>query len=258
MSKCAASESHDDEPTSKCIRNHEGTRAPSLLADHGTWHILEQYLTTEMTYPQMEAAFASYLGNQYNTDDWKEAHDVLFSVVTLWKDSAISVSALKAAIRSKSTCVRRPKHPFIDDEASDDDDDEEEEAEEENSQVDGDDGPSMRSLNITCLQGPLSAKDRLSTVINHISNRYENAPSTCHRVVPSSSAVPSRMYLLHVHRSAMQCVAEHLRSNGIAVTISPWIPSQLYAVSDSPRTIVTSLKLLSSSVKDYTHILEEE
>ncbi|KAG2059137.1 hypothetical protein BDR06DRAFT_767067 [Suillus hirtellus] len=56
----------------------------------------------------------------------------------------------------------------------------------------------------------------------------------------------------------MQCVTEHLRSNGVAVTISPCKPGQLHAVSDSPRMIVTMLKLLSSSMKDYTHILEEE
>ncbi|KAG1822070.1 uncharacterized protein BJ212DRAFT_1477899 [Suillus subaureus] len=109
----------------------EGTRVPSLLADRGAWHILEQYLTTEMTYPQMEAAFASYLGNRYNADDWKEACDALFSgnddnsltlanllalkarhvpqgasstliVITLWKDSAISVSASKAAVCLKA------------------------------------------------------------------------------------------------------------------------------------------------------------
>ncbi|KAG1822069.1 uncharacterized protein BJ212DRAFT_1477898 [Suillus subaureus] len=111
------------------------------------------------------------------------------------------------------------KNPFIDNEASDDDDgEEEEEEEEENSQVEGDDGPSVQSLNVTHLPGPSSAKDRLSAVINHISDRYENAPSTCHRVVLSSGTVPSRMYLLHVHRSAMQHVAEHLRSNGVAVT----------------------------------------
>lgn len=119
-----------------------GTRAPSPLADHGTWRILEQYLTTEMTYPQMEAAFASYLGNRYNADDWKEARDVLFSgdddnclalanllalkarhvpqgasststVVTLRKDSAISVSAPKAAVRPKSARVRRVRNIFI-------------------------------------------------------------------------------------------------------------------------------------------------
>lgn len=42
------------------------------------------------------------------------------------------------------------------------------------------------------------------------------------------------------------------------MTVSPWIPSQLYAISDSPRTIATSLNLLSSSVKEYIHISEEE
>ncbi|KAG1851066.1 hypothetical protein DFJ58DRAFT_729045 [Suillus subalutaceus] len=287
MSKCTASESHDDEPTSKRVRNHEGTRAPSPLADHGAWRVLEQYLTTEMTYPQMEAAFSSYLGNQYNADDWKEAHDALFSgngdnsltlanllalkarhipqgtsspskIVTPWKDSALSMPASKAAGRLKSGRVRRPKNPFIDDKASDNDEEEEEE-EEDNLQVEGDDGPSVRSLNVTRLPGPSSPKDRLSVAINHIFDRYDgNAPSTCLRAVSSSSVVPSRMYLLHVHRSATQCVAEHLRSNGFAITVSPWIPSQLYAVSDSPRTIATSLKLLSSSMKDYIYISEEE
>lgn len=42
------------------------------------------------------------------------------------------------------------------------------------------------------------------------------------------------------------------------MTVSPWIPSQLYAISDSPRTIATSLNLLSSSVKEYIRISEEE
>lgn len=36
--------------------------APSPLTDSGTWDILEQYLTTDMTYPQMEEAFSAYLG----------------------------------------------------------------------------------------------------------------------------------------------------------------------------------------------------
>ncbi|KAG2059962.1 hypothetical protein BDR06DRAFT_967504 [Suillus hirtellus] len=80
MSTRTASESHDDEPALKRIRNQKGARPPSLLADHGTWRILEQYLTTtDMTYPQMEAAFASYLGDQYNVDDWQEVRDALFS-----------------------------------------------------------------------------------------------------------------------------------------------------------------------------------
>ncbi|KAG1781412.1 hypothetical protein EV702DRAFT_1041938 [Suillus placidus] len=265
MSKRAASESHDDEPTSKRIRSHEDNRDESAITAGRSRRMAHS--------GTMEAAFASYLGNRYDTDDWKEARDALFSgdgddclalanllalkarhipqgasststVVTLRKDSAISTAAPKAAVRLKSARVRRPKNPFIDDEASDDDDveeedeeEEEEEEEEENSQVEGDDGPSVRSLNVTRLPGLSSAKDKLSAAIDHIFDR---------------------MYLLHVHRSATQRVAEHLRSNGVAVTVSPWIPGQLYAVSDSPRTIATTLNLLSSSVKDYTHISEEE
>jgi hypothetical protein len=113
-----------------------GTRAPSPLADHGAWRILEQYLTTDVTYPQMEAAFASYLGNRYDADDWKEACDALFSgdddnclalkarhipqgasststVITLRKDSAISTAAPKAAVRLKSARVRRVRNIFV-------------------------------------------------------------------------------------------------------------------------------------------------
>ncbi|KAG1897337.1 uncharacterized protein F5891DRAFT_982725 [Suillus fuscotomentosus] len=35
--------------------------APSPLTDSGAWDILEQYLTTDMMYPQMEEAFSAYL-----------------------------------------------------------------------------------------------------------------------------------------------------------------------------------------------------
>jgi hypothetical protein len=69
--------------------------------------------------------------------------------------------------------------------------------------VEGDDGPSVRSLNVTRLPGPSSAKDKLSAAIDHIFDRYENAPSTSHRAVSSSGAVPSRMYLLHVHSESL-------------------------------------------------------
>ncbi|KAG1820994.1 uncharacterized protein BJ212DRAFT_1478095 [Suillus subaureus] len=52
---------------------------PSPLADQGAWCILEQFLTTNMTYPQMEETFSSYLGDQYVADDWKDARNALFS-----------------------------------------------------------------------------------------------------------------------------------------------------------------------------------
>ncbi|KAG1894222.1 uncharacterized protein F5891DRAFT_985223 [Suillus fuscotomentosus] len=269
MSKCMASESHDDEPAPKHVRNQKGARPPSPLADHGAWRILEQYLTTtDMTCPQMEAAFASYLGDRYNADDWQEVRDALFSgngddsvalanLVALKarhvsqgaSSPSAPMSATKAAARL-SAHIRRPKNPFIDDEADDDDDDdndEEQQEEEENSQEEDGDGSSVGSLNVARLPRP-SAKDKYD----------RKAPNTCRRAASSSGTVQSRMYLLHVHRSATQRVAEHLRSKGFTVTISPWIPSQLYAISDSPKMIATSLELLSSSVKDYTYISEEE
>ncbi|KAG1795958.1 uncharacterized protein HD556DRAFT_1307185 [Suillus plorans] len=276
MSKCTASESHGDEPIPKHVRNHEGMRAPSPLADHGTWRILEQYLTTDMTYPQMEVAITLHLGDRYNADDWKDACDVLFSsdgndnltlanllalkarhvpqcasgpstIVTQCKNFATSMSAPKAASRLKNA---HPKNPFIDDEASDneEEDEEEEEEEEENFQLEGDDGSSMGLLNVACLPATLLAKDKYKG----------DVPNTYPRAASSSCTIKCRMYLLHFHRSATQCVAEHLRSKGFVVTISSWIPSQIYAISDSPRTIAISLDLFSSSVKDYICILEEE
>lgn len=159
MFKRAASVHHDDEPTPKRVRNHEGeslhhvvyifsyadntgTRATSPLADHGAWCILQQYLTTDMTYPQMEAAFSSYLGDRYNADDWKDARDALFSgdgndnlalanllalkarhvpqgasgssnIVTPQKDSPAFTSAPRAVGRLKSAPVRRVRNTFI-------------------------------------------------------------------------------------------------------------------------------------------------
>jgi hypothetical protein len=49
------------------------------LADKRAWAILEQFLTTDMSYVQMKKALSSYLGNQYLPDDWKEARDALCS-----------------------------------------------------------------------------------------------------------------------------------------------------------------------------------
>jgi hypothetical protein len=49
------------------------------LADKHASAILEQFLTTDMMYPQMEDALLSYLGDQYSADDWKESRDALFS-----------------------------------------------------------------------------------------------------------------------------------------------------------------------------------
>ncbi|KAG2744346.1 hypothetical protein P692DRAFT_20745736 [Suillus brevipes Sb2] len=77
MSKRVAS--NDDAPTAKRLRIDEGQYRTAPLADEGAWRILEDYLTTSMTYPQMEEAFRSYLGVRYSEDEWKEAQHALFS-----------------------------------------------------------------------------------------------------------------------------------------------------------------------------------
>ncbi|KAG2747122.1 hypothetical protein P692DRAFT_20739742 [Suillus brevipes Sb2] len=76
MSKRAAS--NDDAPIAKRIRIDDGNQT-APLADKRAWAILEQFLTTDMTYAQMEEALSSYLGNRYSPNDWKESRDALFS-----------------------------------------------------------------------------------------------------------------------------------------------------------------------------------
>ncbi|KAG2097503.1 uncharacterized protein F5147DRAFT_777951 [Suillus discolor] len=85
-----ASSDSDDEPNPKCVRS-EGK---SPLEDEGAWCILFQYLTTEMTYPQMEEDFISYLGDRYCADDWKDARDALFSADDL-NDNATPLANLQ-------------------------------------------------------------------------------------------------------------------------------------------------------------------
>ncbi|KAG1817550.1 uncharacterized protein BJ212DRAFT_1299100 [Suillus subaureus] len=49
------------------------------LQDKAAWDILEEYLTSEMNFPQMEAKLVSHLGSQYHEEDWTEAMCALFS-----------------------------------------------------------------------------------------------------------------------------------------------------------------------------------
>lgn len=154
MSKRASSS--NDKQTSKRVRIDEGEsqydiinfiihkcntgsqKAP--LADERAWKFLEQFLTTDMTYSQMEEALLSYLGDRYSADDWKEARDALFSgdgndSIALGNlravkakhlpqassssanGSSVSTSALRTDGRSSSTRVqqsrRRPKVSHI-------------------------------------------------------------------------------------------------------------------------------------------------
>jgi len=51
----------------------------SALMDNRAWGFMEQFLTTAMTYPEMEDAFFMYLGDWYSPDEWVEARDALWS-----------------------------------------------------------------------------------------------------------------------------------------------------------------------------------
>lgn len=65
--------------SSDSLATNTGITSLSSLADEGAWRILEQFLSTNMTYPDMEEALSSYLGDRYCPDDWKAARDALFS-----------------------------------------------------------------------------------------------------------------------------------------------------------------------------------
>ncbi|KAG2744573.1 hypothetical protein P692DRAFT_20877781 [Suillus brevipes Sb2] len=62
MSKCVRS--NDDEPASKRLRTEEGNQSSPALCDKQAWGILQQFLTTNMTMPNMDNALVSYLGDK--------------------------------------------------------------------------------------------------------------------------------------------------------------------------------------------------
>jgi hypothetical protein len=59
--------------------NTANQTALSALMDNRAWGFMEQFLTTAMTYPEMEDAFLAYLGDRYSPDEWAEARDALWS-----------------------------------------------------------------------------------------------------------------------------------------------------------------------------------
>lgn len=50
----------------------------SVMKDPGAWFIFEWFLTTDLTYSQMEESLTTYLGNDYWPDDWREAKITVF------------------------------------------------------------------------------------------------------------------------------------------------------------------------------------
>ncbi|KAG1879005.1 uncharacterized protein F5891DRAFT_1204399 [Suillus fuscotomentosus] len=216
-----------------------------------------------MTYSQMEEALLSYLGDRYSADDWKEAQDALFSgdsndSIALGNLCAVKAKHLPQASSSSS------HNPYLDIEAG-------EESEEESEDDDGGGGgggcPSVQWQKATHIPGR-SAIDKLAVAIDDIFNRYEeHAPTSSGNRVPGSiplaslqlPAAKSRMYLLHVQRTAAEYIRSHLRNQGFPVIASAWVPGQLYVVADSPKTISESLPISHSlAMKQYIRILQEE
>ncbi|KAG1717580.1 hypothetical protein EDD22DRAFT_964626 [Suillus occidentalis] len=176
------------------------------------------------------------------------------------KDSPVAISASRQGGRSRS---RSNFKRFIDDEAGESEDDEEEYDDDDYEGVVGD-RSSVQSHSITHLPGP-SAKYTLAAAIDDIFEKYETTSKRSserrlpYRAAWSPGIIFNRMYLLIVHRTAARYIAEHLQNKGFPVTVSAWLPGQLYVVSDSPRTIAASLPPSHSlSVKEYLVIPEEE
>ncbi|KAG1776272.1 hypothetical protein EV702DRAFT_1198293 [Suillus placidus] len=207
----ASVSSSDDEPNLKRIRSEKSRATPSPLADEGAWRILFQYLTTEMTYPQMEEEFLSYLGDRYCAEDWKDARDTLFSADDLnddttplanlqalytkhvtpqssspldiagpLEDSPAVVTPVRtpghlSAYTRKSRSCQRPTNPYIDTSAQEDSTEEEAEAEAEAEASEAAEGNrSAWSPLVTSLSGP-SAKQTFLSTINNIFDKVNTS-----------------------------------------------------------------------------------
>ncbi|KAG2737495.1 hypothetical protein P692DRAFT_201874824 [Suillus brevipes Sb2] len=273
-SKRAAPSDDALEPALKRMRdrNYEGNSHPASLplADRNAWRILAQFLETEMSFGEMEEKLSLYLGDRYSADDWKDAKTMLFS----GEDDLGACLRNLETLRKRHTVPRRPrprKNIYVDVEA--DEGDEEEDAEEDDDDDNDNDDKnnnnydqgdsSARSPKVTVIPGP-SAKDTLSKRIDEIFNNTTKLSSSSRSRISYQAAwapttLEDRMYLLHVYRTAAVYIAEHLQSKGFSVIVSPWLPGQLYVISDSSRTITSSLPPSHKlSVKDYHRISDEE
>ncbi|KAG2336096.1 hypothetical protein BDR05DRAFT_1006165 [Suillus weaverae] len=254
----------EEEVTEPSSSPSPSLQEPPALKDPGAWGILERFLTTDLTYGQMEAEFHAYLGSRHRLNDWTDARLALFSGDDNNQLSLSNLLALKrkhipdtasSASRSRARRSRRSKNPFIDLEAEhDEDDDDEQEAD-----ADIEHGRSE----VTRLP---ARKHNLSEAIARIENNVNSSGSASGQrllsVAPrrTTGFVPkSRMYVFTVNVPARQFVAEQLENRGLSVTVSPWIPSHLYITSDSPRTILAAVPdAYKASIKNWDCINEED
>lgn len=82
--KDGENEDTGDEDEDSFIDDHtsehgHAAESSNPLQDEAAWSILEEYLTSEMNFPQLEAKLVSHLGSRYHEEDWVEATCALFS-----------------------------------------------------------------------------------------------------------------------------------------------------------------------------------
>ncbi|KAG2085237.1 uncharacterized protein F5147DRAFT_782149 [Suillus discolor] len=241
MSKRAGPCHNGDEPTSKRLQIDEGNHTlPLALYNPYAWEILRKFLTSDMSMAEMDTALESHLGSR-------------FSAEIGWNPDIKYVPESESPQASPIRQSRKPrkKNLYIIDEAEEDDKDEEEEY----GDGDGDRQP-VWSPKVTRLLGA-SAKDRLAATFNDMVTQFERNPTSLSH--GCQNLAESRMYLLHVQRSATEYVTVHLRKQKFPVIVSAWIAGQLYVVSDSPKTIAESLpSSLHLAVKEYICVTDAE
>ncbi|KAG1785181.1 uncharacterized protein HD556DRAFT_1314446 [Suillus plorans] len=273
-----------DEHNAKHVR----VEALSALQDPGAWAILERFLTTDLTFGDMEDKFHAYLGDRHRPLEWTPTKLAIFSGE---RDDALSLTnllALKHQYIPEDDDIEEappltPKIDFL--EISFDNDGEEDdievmdfpirsrknlfldiEAGEEDKSDDEIEGGVLSRASVTLLPAP---RHNLADAIHRIEQSYQSgSSSTIHRRSPEHTRktaplptrnIPTRMYVFTVNVSAREFLAEHLEKQGHSVVISPWIAAHLYVTSDSPLTIMSTVpESLKTSMKKWDRISNEE
>ncbi|KAG1843215.1 hypothetical protein C8R48DRAFT_678776 [Suillus tomentosus] len=107
----------EDEPFLASDHGSDDLALPTPLQDETAWNIMEEYLTTDMSFPQMEAKFMSHLGTQYVEADWAEARNALFSADEDTASALINLRAVKtrhmSSLRPSSSSQLQPGRAWM-------------------------------------------------------------------------------------------------------------------------------------------------
>ncbi|KAG2351091.1 hypothetical protein BDR07DRAFT_1502641 [Suillus spraguei] len=250
------------------------------LENPAAWAILEQVLTTDLTYSDMEVTFNALALFSGDGDD-----NIALANLRLEK--------LKHLHSSPKTPIHKPRRParsiFLDLDAGEDKD---KDNEEDEFIVEGRELIPRSSTRFHSITQLPVAKHKFSTTGDRLQDRYANdAPRPSKTSIrdtametledkytgnaaSSITYVQDRMYLFYMQSSSfliVQCLTEwftgtvsqyitdYLEKGGFSVKVLPWSPGQLYIISNSPKTILESLPFSHSScMKKWDRISEEE